>query len=289
MTVGLVASFVTLSGAGFNEPARNPLMERCRAAKAAGFTGIGLHVDDVDRLAADGTDLVEVRDIVNAADLELVEIEFLAGWAVGAGGPALTIEDRAYALADAVGGRHLSAGEFSPAESPLDVEATAKRLSAICERAADHDLRLALEAFPWSPIKDIRTAREVLEQADAPNSGLLIDVWHFFNCGATFADLDRIWPGRIAAVQLNDGPRVATDLLWNARNTRWLPGDGELDVVGLIRCLDQIGFTGPYCVEVNYPRFRGLPVDEAAAQAYAKAVTVLRTARSGTDQADPRP
>ena len=45
----LVASFFTLSGGGFGEPPRNTFIERCEAAAAAGFTGIGLHADDLPR------------------------------------------------------------------------------------------------------------------------------------------------------------------------------------------------------------------------------------------------
>ena len=55
---GLVASFFTLSGAGFAEPPRNSFIERCEAAAAAGFTGIGLHVDDLPRTIAAGVDVV---------------------------------------------------------------------------------------------------------------------------------------------------------------------------------------------------------------------------------------
>ena len=39
------------------------------------------------------------------------------------------------------------------------------------------------------------------------------------------------------------------------------------------------GFVGPYCVEVNTPEFRALPVDEAARQAADTANEVLAAAR----------
>ena len=45
----LVASFFTLSGAGFVEAPRNSFIERCEAAAAAGFAGLGLHADDLRR------------------------------------------------------------------------------------------------------------------------------------------------------------------------------------------------------------------------------------------------
>ena len=45
----LVASFYTLSGAGFGEAPRHTFEQRCAAAAAAGFAGIGLHTDDLAR------------------------------------------------------------------------------------------------------------------------------------------------------------------------------------------------------------------------------------------------
>jgi hypothetical protein len=81
------------------------------------------------------------------------------------------------------------------------------------------------------------------------------------------------------------GPRVYDDFLTHARAERKLPGQGELDVVGLIRAAARNGFVGPYCVEVNTPEFRALPVDEAARQAADTANEVLAAALSvGPDE-----
>ncbi|MBI0385469.1 hypothetical protein JBE27_56675, partial [Streptomyces albiflaviniger] len=48
---GLTASYVTLHGAGFTDPARTPFAARAAAAARAGFTGIGVQFAD---LAAHG-------------------------------------------------------------------------------------------------------------------------------------------------------------------------------------------------------------------------------------------
>lgn len=53
----LVAGFFTLTGAGFGEEPRHAFTERCRAAAAAGFAGIGLHADDLPRTTAAGLDV----------------------------------------------------------------------------------------------------------------------------------------------------------------------------------------------------------------------------------------
>src|SRR3954453_5785039 len=87
---GLVASFFTLSGAGFAEPPRNTFVERCEAAPAAGFTRIGLHADDLPRTVAAGVDVADMRAVLRLNGLELVEIEFLGGWAFAPPGSAVS-------------------------------------------------------------------------------------------------------------------------------------------------------------------------------------------------------
>jgi sugar phosphate isomerase/epimerase len=280
---GLVASFFTLSGAGFVDPPRNSFIERCEAAAAAGFTGIGMHVGDLPRTIAAGLDVSEMRTVLQTNGLTVVEIEFLAGWAGNDGGhgglsPALAgIE----AVSDALGGRHVSAGEFS-GDALLDSEdardGAAKALRANADRLAERGLLVALESFPWSAITNAGIAIDLLRRAGAPNAGLLIDVWHFYNGGGQPGQLVDLPTAGITAVQLNDGPLVHDDFQRHARAQRQLPGEGELDVVGLIQAAVRAGFAGPYCVESNTPELRNLPVAEVARRAADAANGVLRSA-----------
>jgi sugar phosphate isomerase/epimerase len=185
------------------------------------------------------------------------------------------------AVSDAFGGRHVSAGEFS-GDAPLDSEdaldGAAKALRANADRLAERGLLVALESFPWSAITNAGIAIDLLRRADAPNAGLLIDVWHFYNGGGRPDQLVDLPTAGITAVQLNDGPRVHQDFQRHARAQRQLPGQGDLDVVGLIGAVRGAGFTGPYCVESNTPELRNLPVAEAARRAAEAAIGVLRSA-----------
>ncbi len=270
-----MASYFTLTGAGFGEPPRYSFVERCRAASAAGFTGIGLHIDDLPRTVAAGMDVDAMRTVLDDTGLRVVEIEFLGGWAVP-GDP--TELDRVMAgveaIADAFGGRHVSAGEFR-GDVPLATDA-APRLAALARRLGDRGLRVAVEGFPWSVLAGPTTVTDLLGRTREPNLGLLVDVWHFYNNGGDPAALT----GPIAAFQLNDGPRVHTDFLVHARTSRRLPGTGDLDVTALIRAAVATGFAGPWCVEVNTPELRALPVDEIARLAADTAIAALTTAQA---------
>lgn len=270
----LVASFFTLTGAGFGEEPRYSFAERCRAAAAAGFSGIGLHADDLPRSVASGLGIDGMRAVLTETGLRVVEIEFLGGWALDANPAELErTVDRIEAVADAFGGRHVSTGEFR-GDAPLDLDAAATRLDRLAQRLTRRDLQVAVEGFPWSALAGPTTVPELLRRVPAANVGQLVDVWHFFNNGG---DPDAL-TGPITAVQLNDGPRVHSDYLVHARAARRLPGDGELDVTGLLRAVLRTGFTGPWCVEVNTPEFRALPVDEAARRAAGSASAALDAA-----------
>ena len=269
----LVASHFTLTGAGFGEPPRYSFVERCRAASTAGFGGIGLHVDDLPRTLASGLTVADMRAVLADNGLRVVEIEFLGGWAVGTDPGVLErtvagIE----AVADAFGGRHVSAGEFR-GDVRLAEDAPA-RLDALAQRLGRRGLRVAVEGFPWSVLAGPTTIAGLLGRTREPNLGQLVDVWHFFNNGGDPASLT----GPIAAFQLNDGPRVHDDYLVHARTSRRLPGTGDLDVTALIRAAVSAGFAGPWCVEVNTPQLRALPVNEIARRAADSATAALAAA-----------
>jgi len=179
----LVASFFTLTGAGFGEEPRHSFAQRCRAAAAAGFTGIGLHADDLPRTIASGLDVAGMQAVLADTGLRVVEIEFLGGWALDPDPAELEeLVRRIEAVADAFGGRHVSAGEFR-AGAALDLDAAATRLDQLAGRLAERGLQVAVEGFPWSALAGPTTVPDLLRRAAAPNVGQLIDVWHFFNNG----------------------------------------------------------------------------------------------------------
>ena len=106
----------------------------------------------------------------------------------------------------------------------------------------------------------------------------MIDVWHFYNGGGRpGGTADDLPAAGITAVQLNDGPMVHEDFLRTPAQSGNYPGRraGRRRADPRSR---RAGFTGPYCVEVNTPEFRNLPVAEAARRAADAAFGVLRTA-----------
>ena len=280
MTPSLTASHVTLSGAGFAQAPRFGFADRCRAAAAAGFDAVGLQASDpVLAQGADG-----VRRALGEAGVRLGEIEFLAGWARGQQSIDPHVTTALVELAREFSPHHVTAGEFG-AEA-VDVPVAARTLRGLVDRFAEHGTLVAVEQFPWSGLRLTATVAEVLD-AVGDGAGAMLDVWHHRNSGATPADLDLI-RDRVVAVQLNDGTLVSDDFLTQARADRRLPGEGDLDVVGLVADLRAGGFDGAWCVEASDAALRSGSLQRAAERAHSSAAAVLRQASPGSHHVDRR-
>lgn len=163
-------------------------------------------------------------------------------------------------------------GICSPAEA-MD------EFAAACAEAAGYGLRLQLEFMPFTPVRDLESAWQVVSGAGAANGGLVLDVWHFRRSGSSLAQLAAIPAGRLFTVQLSDGPATPEPDLWHAASHgRWLPGTGQFDVTGILRAVHAMGARPQFGPEVVSNSLSALEALEAAAQAAAASRQVLAEA-----------
>ncbi|MDR5838599.1 sugar phosphate isomerase/epimerase [Caballeronia sp. LZ034LL] len=124
-----------------------------------------------------------------------------------------------------------------------DEARTAARLAALCDLAQPYGLSPSLEPMPWTDAKDIVQGARIVRAAGRANTGLIVDPIHFDRAGsstAVLADLPREWFGYL---QFCDAPAERpTDLdtlLCQARAERMIPGEGGLDLTGILRALPE--------------------------------------------------
>lgn len=127
--------------------------------------------------------------------------------------------------------------------------------AALCEAARPFGLACDLEFMPWTRVPDLAAAQRVVARAAQPNGGIIVDALHFDRSGGRadqLADLPRDW---LHYAQLCDGPaeRPATheEMIRAARQERWLPGEGGIDLAGLWR---RLSADLPVSVEVPHQR-----------------------------------
>ena len=81
-----------------------------------------------------------------------------------------------------------------------------------------------------------------MAQCREPNVGVNLDVFHYYTGPSKFEDLGLLSPSNLAFVQLSDLAGLPRELAGDS--DRILPGDGDFQLVPILRQLRQIGYDG---------------------------------------------
>lgn len=275
----LTASYYTLTGAPFGRPPRHTLAARAKAAAAAGFQSLALSPDELVHARAAGDGLEHLVAIVAEHGLRVSELEPLRGWDGEPSAESATAERLIYELADAFGARQVNVIQMVGEGVPQAL--VAERFAALCARASQHGLTVAFEPRANSPVSSPARAARLIEEAGAPNAGIVLDAYHFHRAGIAAAELAVLPPASIASVQLNDMHAQPVGSAGNdALEHRLVPGAGDIDLAGWLRDLAAVGIDVPIAVEAMSQELDALPIDLAAMRAAAGARAVLAAARS---------
>jgi sugar phosphate isomerase/epimerase len=271
-------------------PRGTSFLERLAAASAAGFDAISLWGRDHAAARASGLTDADMRAALADHGLSVNELDPAWSWAPGAVETAARIppaydeqqifgfDDAALLdVAEAVGARSLNAVDVFG--GPWGLDDAAEAFAGLCDRAAERGLLVHLEFLPWSNVPDIGAAWDVVRRSGRPNGGVSIDAWHLARSGGGPSSVASIPGDRILALQLCDAPREPeTDLTHASLHERRLPGDGDLDLPGLVRALDEIGAAPPIGVEVFSDSLHALAPHDVARRAGAAVRAVLASA-----------
>ncbi|WP_203716714.1 TIM barrel protein, partial [Asanoa siamensis] len=148
------------------------------------------------------------------------------------------------------------------------------RFVRLCELARPLGLTVDLEFPSWTETPDLREAVRVLRGADQPNAGILVDLLHFARSGSSVADLRQLPAHWFHFVHVCDAPPgvppTNEELIHTARFERLFPGEGGIDVRGI---LDALPPGLPFALEIP----RAMLVAQVGAKEHARlAVTAAR-------------
>ena len=259
------------------------LRDRCEQAARVGFRGIGLWHADLEHVLESRT-LREVRSLFDEFGLDQLELEFLGDWFLDPGDDRRKAADVRRALlfgaAAELPAHHIKVGNITGTE--CDLERIVERFGELCEDAARYtDAKIVYEFMPYDvQVSDVDTALQVVEGADAPNGGLAFDTWHLGKLGLEPDDLRRIPSRFVSWVELSDGPyEYAEDRLDEVINRRKLPGEGEFPVAEYVAVFRELGYDGPWGVEVLSEELRNLPIEQIFDRAYEATSAQLAISR----------
>jgi sugar phosphate isomerase/epimerase len=165
----------------------------------------------------------------------------------------------------------------------MDATRAADQFAELCERAAPYNLTCDVEFLSWTEVRDIAAARTLLRAADAANGGICIDTLHFWRSGGQARDIESVPRKWIHFVQVSDacGPREtsAAEMIRVAREDRLMPGEGEIDLFGIVA---RLPLDVPLSLEVpNTELARRMSHEERMRAAKAKLVHLMGSIEAG--------
>jgi sugar phosphate isomerase/epimerase len=248
------------------EISRFDFKDRVQAAARAGFKGIGIWHTDLEHILQHRT-LKEMKKILEDNDIKHVELEFLTDWFLE--GVRKTESDRRKMMlleaSEALHAKHVKIGDFYNLSCPMShlIEA----FSALCSEAENYGATIGFEIMACAMINNIKDALTMVEASGASNGGIILDIFQVANLGFTYEEISRIPLKYLIGVELNDGtlPRSPNH---DPSRTRRFCGEGEYDIKGLINCVKNMGYAGPWAVEVMSKELAILPLTELSTRAF---------------------
>jgi len=193
--------------------------------------------------------------------------------------------ERLVATAAELGARHV----LTQAHDPV-FDRVAERYAAFCDLAAQYGLTSDIEFLTWTDMRDLKTTAHLLKTVNRPNSGICIDTLHFARSQCRVEEIDALPASWFHFAQVADAPAVAPftrdGLIRTAREARLLPGEGGIDLTGILSRLPE---RTPLAIEIPNAALAGLlpPVDRVRAARLALAEVLLTFVRPQSKEALP--
>jgi sugar phosphate isomerase/epimerase len=281
-TPALVATCWTSAGsvAPLDDPEISPFsaIDRIHAVASTGWAGIGFGQDDL-RVIRETVGFPAIRAEIEAAGLRHVEVELASGWWRE---DDLRWRETWELLLEAAHGLQASFVKIGTAfGSPVnDINPFVKPLRQIANEAAAVGTRVALEPLPFGFIGSMPQGADLIRATGHPSAGLLVDFWHVFRADTTLPELVECLDSSIVfGVELSDAQLESIGSLFeDTRDRRTLIGQGAQDVVGFIRAMRDVGFNGPWGVEILSTEHRQRPLLNALTLARDSALRAFEQA-----------
>ena len=227
------------------------LEDKLEAVAAAHFAGIELFDADLTAAPMRAEEVAaRCRDLGLAIDL-FQPLRDVVGVAPALFTDRLRFAEAKFEVMERLGAtRTLLCSAVHPDASD-DLDLAAEQLAAVGRLAAERGFTLAYEALAWGTcINRVGQAWEVVSRAGMPEAGLAVDTFHLLARGDDETVLAGIPGDRVAYLQVADAPHLSMDVLEWSRHHRCFPGQGSLDVVGVVAAVVEAGYRGPLSLEV---------------------------------------
>ena len=255
-----------------------PLAAALDAAKKGGFDAVELRRTDFKRCFDAGMSNAQVLELIKNAGIPVGVLGVEYGWLFATGEES----ERLFKVFRESCENAVALGCDTLMSAPGQVEGPIPQAIEFLKRAGDiageYGLKLAIEYNSQHDVlNSLPILRELIEGANKPNCGYLIDAYHFERSGyggASFKDLpdDKIYCFQYSDVSPNPvtGVRRPTD--------RLVPGKGIVKWREVLGLLAKKGYTGYLSYEAPNPDLWARPPVEVAREGVTLTRKLLKDA-----------
>lgn len=149
---------------------------------------------------------------------------------------------------------------------------TVKAVREILAYTDQYNMKLAFE-FCGAPACCVNTygqAYDIVQAVDSPNFGIILDFFHFYAMGSRLEDLRASNVRKLFMVHIDDvedyplGQATDADRVW--------PGEGVIDLDGIMQELLALGYDGVFSLELFRPEYWEMAAED-----------VIRTGKEKSD------
>ena len=153
---------------------------------------------------------------------------------------------------------------------------TEKTVNELLDYANQFGMKLAFE-FCGAPACCINTygqAYKLVNSVNSDNFGIILDFFHFHAMGSQLEDLRCSDPKKIFMVHIDDcenfpiGQATDADRIW--------PGDGIIDIDGIMKTLVELGYDGVFSLELFRPEYWEMPARDVIRVGKEKSDSMLK-------------
>lgn len=253
--------------------------DRVRAAKEAGFEGIGLRAETYVDALAEGLHDDDILNILEKYDIKVTEVEYIVQWAEDKRSYEQKYKEQmCFHMCELFGVKHINVGLMEN----YSVEHTAKKLKELCQRSFPYII--GVEPMPYSGIPDFDKAYSIVKQANVVNAAIILDSWHWVRADQEYRVLTKEEAESVISIQINDAydrPYAKSILRDESMHDRLAPGTGAKDTAGFVKMIKESGINPKVIgVEVISDDILSKGVAEAAKHNFDNTVKVLNEAWS---------
>jgi 2-keto-myo-inositol isomerase len=142
-----------------------------------------------------------------------------------------------------------------PKSEQQTIDESVRVLKELADIAKPFGIKIGFEFLgeAGNSVQTLDLGSKIVDVVGRDSVGNVIDTYHFYAGGSTYAAIDRLDPEKLFIFHINDAEDLPKEQLNDSK--RLYPGLGILPIKEIKQHLDRIGYDGPVSVEIFRPEY----------------------------------